>query len=80
MEYHYVVGYNTELEKWFVETDTTAYFPDGNIFDGNMADEMGFGWRLPYDTPEMESLDTTLYKTLEYIVDTFPIPQEESNG
>ena len=33
MQYHYVVGYDTQTQKWFLESDTTAYFSDGNLWD-----------------------------------------------
>jgi len=76
MQYHYVVGYDTEMNKWFVELDTTAYFSDGNIWSQENIDRFGFGWSYPEN--DEETLDQTLVNTLQYIVDTFPIPQEAS--
>ena len=39
MQYHYVVGYDSESMRWFVESDTTAYFPDGHVWDDNQYKE-----------------------------------------
>ena len=33
MQFHYVVGYDTDRKRWFLESDTTAYFSDGNLWD-----------------------------------------------
>lgn len=32
-QYHYVVYYDTADERWHIESDTEAYFPDGEVFD-----------------------------------------------
>lgn len=76
MQFHYVVGYDSETGKWFVEADPEAYFPDGYIFDDKMASETGYGWFIPEEGSPEEALDYELLKTLGYIVDTFPIPKE----
>ena len=79
MQYHYVVGYDTETKKWFVELDTTAYLVDGNVFYPDRADSAKwgyYGWHLPEDDSDEALLDKTLLNTLSYIVDTFPIPKE----
>ncbi len=77
MQYHYVVGYDTEMKKWFVESDTTAYFRDGNVWSDERYQKDFWGWGVPVEAEE-EALDLDLIKTLQYIVDTFPIPQEAS--
>ena len=77
MQYHYVVFYDSEKRRWGMEYDVEAYFADGHVFDGKMADETGYGWFYPGDdTPIEAELDQTLTNTLYSIVDTFPIPKE----
>jgi hypothetical protein len=76
MQLHYVVFYDTDTQKWGVEFDTSAYFPDGNVFDNNfIAAETGHGWFHPASETPMESaLDDSLVRLLGYIVDTWPAP------
>ena len=76
MQFHYVVGYDTEMKKWFVESDTTAYFSDGHVWDDEQYREHFYGWRVPAEGSDDEALDNTLIRTLGYIVDTFPVPEE----
>ena len=75
-QYHYVIGYDSETKKWFLELDTTAYFPDGNLWDEEQYRKEFFGWRDPENDPNERVLDLDLLNTLSYIVDTFPIPKE----
>jgi hypothetical protein len=73
-QFHYVVFYDTDTQKWGVEFDTTAYFPDGNIYNHNpyAADE---GWQASGDdTPITAALDESLVRLLGYLVDTWPAP------
>lgn len=81
-QYHYVVGFNSQTKKWFVEWDSSAYFPDGSAYDDSRTGKgMGSGWFHPYDgAPEEAALDEKLSRTLQYLVDTFPIPEEVLNG
>ena len=76
MQFHYVVGYDSDKNRWFVECDPDAYFPDCYVWDDNKADEYGYGWTVPKEGSSDEALDYELFKTLQYIVSTFPIPQE----
>jgi hypothetical protein len=76
MQYHYVIGYDTELKKWFVESDTTAHFVDGNVWDQKQAEVEFIGWKVPKEGSSEEALDFELFRTLQYIVDTIPVPQE----
>ena len=78
MQYHYVVAYDTETCKWFVESDTTAYFQDGNVWDDERYKSDFWGWFVPEDGSDEESLDYTLLKTLQYLVDTWPTPKESN--
>jgi hypothetical protein len=75
MQFHYVVGYDTELKKWFIESDTTAYFVDGNVWDEKQAEVEFVGWKVPEEGSPEEAIDYDLLNTLGYIVDTFPVPQ-----
>lgn len=75
-QYHYVVGYNSDINKWFLEWDSSAYFPDGHVYDDARSVD-GYGWFFPDDdTPAEAALDEKLSRTLQYIIDTFPLPQE----
>lgn len=78
MQYHYVIGYDTEKKHWFVELDTTAYFSDGNLWDEEQYRENFYGWRVPDEGPDDE-LDQTLLNTLYSLVDVIPIPKEHEN-
>jgi len=78
MQYHYVIGYDTELKKWFVEGDPD-FFPDGSIYSREYASDPAhgyLGWLVPEEGSPEEALDLDLFRTLQYIVDTIPIPQE----
>jgi len=74
MQLHYVVFYDTDTQKWGVDGDTFAYFPDGNVYDSNS------GWEaIGDDTPITAALDDSLFRILGYIVDTWPAPGGVSN-
>ena len=71
MQFHYVVFYDTDTQKWGVEFDTAAYFPEGNVYHTYS------GWStIDEDTPITASLDESLVRLLGYIVDTWPAPGE----
>ena len=74
MKYHYVVWYDTEEEKWDIESDMEVHFPDGNVWS---PEDDGSYFFPEKSTPEYV-LDEYLWRTLLYIVDTFPTPQEAS--
>ena len=80
MQYHYVVGYDSESMRWWIESDTTAYFPDGNVWDDNQYKESFYGWKVPEEGSSEEALDVDLFRTLGYIVDTFPIPSSSEES
>jgi hypothetical protein len=75
-QYHYVIGYDTETRKWFLESDTTAYFSDGNLWDDEQYRQNFYGWRVPEDGSDDEALDYDLLNTLYSIVDIIPVPKE----
>ena len=76
-QFHYVVGYDSELNKWFVESDTIAYFSDGNVWYEQQYRESFWGWGVPEEGSHDETLDYHLLNTLQYIVDTFPTPAQQ---
>ena len=79
MQYHYVIGYDSELMKWFVESDTTAYFPDGNIWDDSQYKESFWGWKVAEEGSPEEAIDYAALRVLESCVPGIlpsPTPQE----
>ena len=75
-EFHYTVIYDDKVKAWFVESDDSAYYPDGNVYDRNAFP----GWFVPEEGSPEGELDITLISTLQSIVSTFPIPEEVVSG
>jgi hypothetical protein len=76
-QFHYVVGYNSDTDKWFVEFDTTAYLPDGNVFYADRADSEAWGWNgwhVPDDGSHDEALDQKCWNMLNSLVPIWPSP------
>ena len=71
-EFHYTVIYDDRTNSWSVETDDTAYYPDGNVYDRNMFP----GWFVPEEGSAEAALDKQLIRILQSIAHTLPIPQE----
>lgn len=80
MQHHFVIGYDSVSMKWFVELDTTAYFPDGNVWDEELYRKEFFGWKLPEDDTAAAVLDQELLNTLSSLVDIIPIPKENADA
>jgi hypothetical protein len=78
-QYHYVLGYDTVSMRWFVESDTTAYFSDGNVWDEEQYRKEFWGWRVP-DGDSEDALDIDLLNTLYSLVDIIPIPKEHEDA
>ena len=76
MQFHYVVGYNTNTKQWFLEHSTDAYFPDGNVYSLENLENTRSWWLYPEEDTLEASLDETLRNTLHSILDTIPVPQE----
>jgi hypothetical protein len=76
MQFHYVVGFDSEKKRWWVEADAEAYFPDGNVWDDDAATQTGYGWCIPEENSIEEALDLELWRTLSHLVDIIPVPQE----
>lgn len=72
MQYHYVVFYDTEKSKWFTELDTVAYFPDGNVWSDELADETGYGFFVPEDDTPEAITDRVLSSILYSLADVLP--------
>ena len=73
MQYHFMLMYDDGTKSWSVDQDTLrSLLPDGTMYDKNVFP----GWSWPEEGSPEEALDLELYKTLRYIVDTFPVPQE----
>lgn len=79
MQYHYVVFYDTDKREWFVETDTTAYFSDGNVWSDAQYEQMDVGWMVPEYGSEEEDLDQRLWQILNDIKVAIPVPQDTDN-
>lgn len=79
MQYHYVIGYDTDTKKWFVESDTTAYFSDGHVWDEEQYHKEFWGWKVPEEGTNDEALDYDLLRTLYSLVDIIPIPKEHES-
>lgn len=76
MEFHYTVIYDDKVNAWSVEPDPSMYYQNGNICD---YDRNGFpGWSFPEENSPEEALDWELFRTLQYIVSTFPVPQSRA--
>ena len=60
MQYHYVVVYDSKLMKWWVESDSTFCFRDGNVWDDEQND-----WNIPGKDIPGKSFDMDLFSTLE---------------
>jgi len=73
MQFHYVVGYDSEMDRWWVEFDTTAYFPDGNLWDDE-AMKTGWGWSIPDSGSFEEALDNKCVNMLNSLVPIWPSP------
>jgi len=56
MQYHYVVGYDSEHDSWFVESDPYAFFPDGNIFSFSNG-ALSPSWVFPDEGSDEERID-----------------------
>lgn len=76
-QFHYVVGYDSDEDRWFVESDPFAYLPDGNVFyhDRSMSPEWGWnGWHVPDEGSHEEELDEKCFRMLGYLVPIWPSP------
>ena len=78
-QFHYVVGYDSDEDKWFVEGDPYAYFADGNVFYMDRADSKEWGWNgwyTPDEGSHEEDIDEKCSRMLDYLVPIWPSPHE----
>ena len=76
-QYHYVIGFDTETNKWFVDHNEDAYMPDGNVWDKDMDDAGEYGWNFPDD--EMTTLiDQRCRNMLNALVTIWPAVDTEA--
>jgi len=71
MVFHYVVGYDSDTDGWFVEFDSEAYFPDGHVWNDSQADEFGYGWTTPEDDSDEETVDRECLRFLNSMLDSW---------
>jgi hypothetical protein len=74
MQYHYVVGYDSDEDRWFIEYDPTAYFDSGNIWDEKKAEVEFVGWKVPEEGSHEEALDVKCWTMLKSLVPIWPSP------
>jgi hypothetical protein len=75
--YHYIVGYDSDKDRWFVEDDPNAYLPDGNVFYPDRAESADWGWNgwhLPDEGTMDEHIDYKCHTMLGYLVPIWPSP------
>lgn len=74
MQFHYVVGYDSDKKRWWVESDPEAYFPDGSVWDDTLADEEGYGWFQPdsQGSPLAYLIDERCYTMLNTLATIWP--------
>jgi hypothetical protein len=79
MQYHFVIGFDTDNNRWWVESEPEAYFPDGNIWDRDRASSREYsflGWFQAEDDSAEAKLDLALFRALQSSLGSIPIPQE----
>ncbi len=79
MQYHFVIGFDTDNNRWWVESEPEAYFPDGNIWDRDRASSREYsflGWFQAEDDSAEAKLDLALFRALQSSLSSIPIPQE----
>lgn len=69
MQFHYVVGYDSDKDRWFVEYDPDVYFPDGYMWDNESE-----VWSVPDDGSHEEALDYKCLNMLQSLVPIWPSP------
>lgn len=78
MQYHYVVIFDSDHDRWLVEYDTTAYFPDGNIYSKEAWDNTGDGWVVADEGSHEEAIDYECFRVLESCIPgILPTPSKE---
>jgi hypothetical protein len=71
MQFHYVVGYDSDNDRWWLEADPEAYFSEGNVWDNEDGN-----WFLPEEGSDEEHIDTKAWRVLNYLTATWPSPKD----
>ena len=66
MQFHYVVGYDTDTRKWFIDGDQSAYLPDGNVWH----EERGGFWDVVNENEKL--IDDRAYTMLRTLATIWP--------
>ena len=61
-EFHYIVMYNSETKKWYIDADSEGVrFPEGNIWNATKQEwELGYIGEGEYTEGELENMDKIL--------------------
>lgn len=67
-EFHYIVVYNSETKKWYIDADDEGVrFPEGNIWNATKQEwELGYIGEGEYTEGELENMDKVL-KALDFL-------------
>ena len=68
MQFHYVIGYDTDTRKWFIDGDQYSYLPDGNVWHN----ENGGFWDIPNEYDGSEIIDERCWNMLNTLVTIWP--------
>lgn len=69
MQFSYVVTYDSDKDKWFIDNDMIGNM-DGNVWD----DDLGFFWADDEFAPMSEGIDNKCYQMLRSLVPIWPSP------
>jgi len=69
MQYSYVVTYDSDKDKWFIDHDMIGNM-DGNVWD----DDLGFFWPDDEHAPMSEGIDQKCMQMLHSLVTIWPSP------
>jgi hypothetical protein len=76
MQHHFVIGYDTDEKKWFVESGIDLFFANGSVWSGGWTDNNeNADWFYPDEATPEHTLDTELFRTLQHVINTIPIPE-----
>ncbi len=78
MQFHYVVGFDSNNKRWWVEWDTEAYFPDGHVWDEELDRKGEYGWTIPEDGSITELIDQRCMNMLNALTPIWPAVDTEA--
>lgn len=71
MQFHYIVMYDSDTDKWSLEEDTNSIL-DGNVW----SNDHGWFYADDNDYPGSYNIDTECRNMLHWLADTWPSPKE----